>query len=125
MDANMVLLTLQDKIPSESLPLLQDKLKNANESQLERVAIVPLKNPIIGLILGILFGGLGIDRFYQGNIILGVAKLITLIIGFLTIWVFIGGFILFILAIWCIVDYFLVWKSIKKDNFNKILMQLQ
>ncbi|EAI6091876.1 TM2 domain-containing protein, partial [Campylobacter coli] len=55
---------------------------------------------------------------------LGIAKLITWLVGVVTIWIYIGGLILFVLWIWCIVDWFLVWKGIKKDNLNKILAVL-
>lgn len=76
------------------------------------------------MILGLFLGAFGIDRFYKGDIGLGIAKLITWLVGVVTIWIYIGGLILFILWIWCIVDWFLVWKGIKKDNLNKILAVL-
>ena len=124
MDANMALLTLQGKVPSESLPLLQDKLKSANDSQLEKISLISLKSPLLGLVLGFFLGAFGVDRFYKGDVILGIAKIATLIVGFLTTFIIIGNFILFALWIWCIVDFFLVWKGIKRDNLNRILMQL-
>ena len=136
MDANVVLLALQDKVSSEGLSVLQDKLKNANESQLEKIVITPFKNPIIGLILGFFLGFLGVDRFYKGNIFIGILKilipLILLFISFFTIW-YGGSEELFISAIiiayttslgWWFIDLFLVWKGIKRDNLNRILMQL-
>lgn len=33
MDSNAILMIISDKIPSESLPLVQDKLKNASEDK--------------------------------------------------------------------------------------------
>ncbi|MGA0352299.1 MAG: TM2 domain-containing protein [Poseidonia sp.] len=42
------------------------------------------KDWIITLVLSILVGGLGIDRFYTGSVILGILKLITL--GGLGLW---------------------------------------
>ena len=119
MDINTVLMMISDKIPSNSLPLVQDKLKNASEDKINSLAILPFKSHIIGLILGLFLGAFGIDRFYKGDIGLGIAKLITWLVGVVTIWIYIGGLILFVLWIWCIVDWFLVWKGIKKDNLNK------
>ncbi|EOH9141665.1 TM2 domain-containing protein, partial [Campylobacter coli] len=119
-----VLMMISDKIPSNSLPLVQDKLKNASEDKINSLAILPFKSHIIGLILGLFLGAFGIDRFYKGDIGLGIAKLITWLAGVVTIWIYIGGLILFVLWIWCIVDWFLVWKGIKKDNLNKILAVL-
>ncbi|EJW9590746.1 TM2 domain-containing protein [Campylobacter coli] len=124
MDINTVLMMISDKIPSNSLPLVQDKLKNASEDKINSLTILPFKSHIIGLILGLFLGAFGIDRFYKGDIGLGIAKLITWLVGVVTIWIYIGGLILFVLWIWCIVDWFLVWKGIKKDNLNKILAVL-
>lgn len=124
MDINTVLMMISDKIPSNSLPLVQDKLKNASEDKINSLAILPFKSHIIGLTLGLFLGAFGIDRFYKGDIGLGIAKLITWLVGVVTIWIYIGGLILFVLWIWCIVDWFLVWKGIKKDNLNKILAVL-
>lgn len=55
-------------------------------------------------VLGLLLGSFGVDRFYKGDIGLGIAKLLLslIIIGF----------------IWVIVDLFIVWKGIKKDNLK-------
>lgn len=124
MDANTSLLILQDKVPSESLPLLQDKLKNASNEQLDKVAITPLKNPLVGLILGVILGMFGIDRFYQGNMTLGIAKLVITILGIATFVIIVGAIILFLMGFWYLADLYLVWKSIKNDNLDKILMQL-
>jgi TM2 domain-containing membrane protein YozV len=58
------------------------------------------KDPAIALILSLTFGYFGVDRFYLGNIILGVLKLITF-----------GGFF-----IWAMVDWFLITDSTRKAN---------
>lgn len=124
MDKNAILMMLSDKIPSQSLPLLQDKLKDASEDKINSLATLPFKSHILGLILGILFGCWGVDRFYKGDIGLGCAKLGLCIVGIIGTFFVIGGFLLLILWIWSIVDLFLVWKGIKEDNLNKILMTL-
>ena len=59
------------------------------------------KDPAIALILSLYSGTLGIDRFYIGNIILGILKLITF-----------GGFF-----IWSIIDWFLITNATRKANF--------
>lgn len=88
MDINTVLMMISDKIPSNSLPLVQDKLKNASEDKINSLAILPFKSHIIGLILGLFLGAFGIDRFYKGDIGLGIAKLITWLVGVVTIWIY-------------------------------------
>lgn len=95
----------QDKIPSESAMILQDQLKNVPDDKSTPLIGVQLKNPIIGLILGLAFGFFGVDRFYKGDVGLGIAKL------FLS-WITFG--------IWPLVDLFFVWKGIKNDNLQKI-----
>ncbi|QKF64323.1 TM2 domain-containing protein [Campylobacter corcagiensis] len=97
-------LQLKDKVPTGLQLALKKKLENTSNDKIEAISMLQLKDPIIGLILSILLGGLGIDRFYQGKILLGILKLITF-----------GG-----LGIWAIIDWFLIMPSIKKDNFEKI-----
>jgi TM2 domain-containing membrane protein YozV len=59
------------------------------------------KNWIAALLLSILVGSLGIDRFFMGYIGLGILKLITL-----------GG-----LGIWWLIDLILIAS---KHNFAKV-----
>ena len=124
MDTNVALMTLQDKIPSTSLPLVKEKLEKASEDQISSLAILPLKSHIIGLILGFFFGAFGVDRFYKGDIGLGIAKLALFLVGCITVAIGIGGLLIFAVWIWAFVDLFLVWQGIKKDNLNKILLVL-
>ena len=59
------------------------------------------KNWIAGLLLSILIGSLGVDRFYMGYIGLGILKLITL-----------GGF-----GVWWLIDVILIAS---KHKFAKV-----
>ena len=59
------------------------------------------KKWIIGLLLSILFGSLGVDRFYMGYIGTGILKLITM-----------GGF-----GIWWLIDLILIAT---KHDFAKV-----
>jgi TM2 domain-containing membrane protein YozV len=58
------------------------------------------KDPAISLILSVSFGWLGVDRFYIGNVVLGVLKLITF-----------GAYF-----IWFIVDWFLIMDATRRAN---------
>ncbi|EAJ5694104.1 NINE protein [Campylobacter fetus] len=124
MDVSAITMYMQDKVPSQGLLLLQDKLKVASQEKLQNIALIPLKNPLIGLILGVLFGGFGVDRFYKGDVILGIAKLVLTIIGWMTVLIVIGYIFLIIVFVWVIADFFLVYKGIKQDNLNKIIQIL-
>lgn len=63
---NVILTTLTGKIPSHVNVILHNKLSSASDESLN----------IVGLILGFLLGGLDIDRFYKGDIGLGIIKLL-------------------------------------------------
>jgi len=58
------------------------------------------KDWMVTLILAILVGGLGIDRFYSGSILLGVLKLVTL-----------GG-----LGLWWLIDLIMLVTGSYKDG---------
>ena len=58
------------------------------------------KSTTTALILSLLFGCMGIDRFYIGNVGLGIGKLVTL-----------GG-----LGIWALVDLFLIMGATRDRN---------
>ena len=58
------------------------------------------KDWLITLILSILVGGLGIDRFYTGSILLGVLKLVTF-----------GG-----LGLWWLIDLIMLVTGNYKDG---------
>jgi len=58
------------------------------------------KDPAVALLLSVCFGSFGIDRFYVGNAVLGVLKLITF-----------GAFF-----IWTIIDWFLIMGAARRAN---------
>lgn len=99
----------EGKVPKNDLLSIQERLMKAPKESVGVLGLLQLKSPVIGLILGLFFGVFGVDRFYKGDIGLGIAKL-------LLCWITFG--------IWALVDLFFVWKGIKRDNLNKINAQL-
>ena len=93
-----------------------------------------LKSPILGLIISILFGFIGFDRFYKGDAWLGIFKILLCIIPVFLLMSAaqngdndLAGFASLIMCVgivWCIADLFLVYTGIKKDNFKKIMASL-
>lgn len=75
MRVGLLMMDWRNKVPQESMFNLQEKLKQTSDEKMVILSQVPLKSPIIGLILGIFFGFFAVDRFYKGDIGLGIAKL--------------------------------------------------
>lgn len=104
---NQTLILLADKLPSESIPMIRQRLVNNNFTQEEIIVIYSrMKNPTISLVLSIVLGYLGIDRFYIGDTGMGIGKLLTC-----------GG-----LYIWWIIDMSLIMNATKQKNLELFLM---
>lgn len=103
--SNMLLMTYGKYFPDESLMMIKEKFDAMDESKTSILYTLPLKDPTMALILSIVAGGLGVDRFYIGDTGLGIAKLLTC-----------GG-----CGIWTIIDYFLIMKVTKEKNFEKFI----
>lgn len=98
------ILAHREYFPSNALMLVQEKLQTLPESQQASVQAISFKNPIVVLILSIFFGAFGVDRFYLGDVLLGVLKLITL-----------GGF-----GVWALVDIYFCFVKSKQINLDKL-----
>jgi TM2 domain-containing membrane protein YozV len=90
------------------LPAIREKLLQTDESKLIMIQSIGFKEPILVLIISLLGGTLGVDRFIVGDMGLGVAKLLTC-----------GG-----LGIWAIIDWFLIMQRTREVNFEKLRMML-
>jgi len=62
--------------------------------------MIKFKDPILVLIVSIIAGPLGIDRFLIGHVGLGLGKLLTC-----------GGF-----GIWAFIDWFFIMQATRKKN---------
>lgn len=125
MDKNSVLMLLDGKISTEHKFMLNSRLDNVSEEKLQNLSLVPLKSPILAVVLGFFFGWLGVDRFYQGSFGLGILKIAIFIIGCITTLIAIGFFILWALGIYVFVDLFFVYKAVQRDNFKKISQAIE
>lgn len=97
----MLLMTIQEKFPPGTMLGLSDRL---TDDQVRQVMSLDYRDPIVALVLGIVFGPLGVDRFYNGDVGLALGKLFTL-----------GG-----LGIWAIVDLFLIMNAVRRKNLQKL-----
>jgi len=82
---------------------IRERLLKMDDNKWSILQITQFKDPIISIVLSLLAGTLGIDRFYIGDTGIGIGKLLTC-----------GG-----LSIWAIVDWFLIMPATKQKNFEK------
>ena len=94
--------------PEEALPMIHDRLSSLDDSKWGQLSMLQFKSTLTAIVLSVLVGYLGIDRFYLGHVGLGIAKLITC-----------GG-----LGIWTIVDWFLIMEAAKSENYKKLTVAM-
>ncbi len=83
-------------------------LTNEEQLQFDVQFTTRRKDPKTALAISIIGGSLGIDRFFIGDIGLGIAKLLTL-----------GG-----LFLWTIIDWFLIMDATRANN-NELMRQVR
>lgn len=105
---DMFLMSNQKYFPTEKMMYLKDKLYRLTEDKFALLATIELKDPTTILIVSLLIGAWGIDRFMLKDTGMGILKLLT------------GG----CCGILTIIDWFSVQKKAKELNFNNIMMLL-
>ena len=101
---DMFIMTNSKFFESHEVAAIRDRLLALDDSKWIAIQTMQFKDPTISLIVSLLGGSLGIDRFIIGDVGLGVGKLITC-----------GGF-----GIWTIVDLFLIMGATREKNMQKI-----
>lgn len=107
MDAQKVDMFLMSKgkfFEGHNIPYIRERLLTADDSRWLVVQTIQFKDPTIILIVSILAGAFGIDRFLIGDIGLGLGKLLTC-----------GG-----LGVWTIVDWFLIMGTTREKNMSML-----
>ena len=109
MDAQKVdlfLMTNGKFFDPQHIPSLRDRLLQLDDSKFILLQSLQLKDPTVSLIVSILAGSFGVDRFIIGDVGIGIGKLLTL-----------GG-----CGIWAIVDWFLIMGATRQKNLTSIQM---
>ena len=91
------------KFPSAKLMLMRNQLEKVDDNKLMVIQSIDYKDPTTLLIVSILLGSLGIDRFMLGQTGMGIGKLLTC-----------GG-----LGIWAIIDWFQIKGATQEINYQK------
>lgn len=111
MDANKVdgyLSSNAKYFPSEKVSVLRERLLAADDSKFTLVSSVSLKDPMIMLIVSLVVGIYGIDRFMLGEMGMGILKLLT------------GG----VCGILAIMDWFTIQGKARNKNFEQVMAML-
>lgn len=95
--------TKGDYFEPEVLPIIRDKLLLMDDQRAEIAIMQDYMSPLALLIVSVVGGTLGIDRFLLGDVLWGVIKLIT------------GG----VCGILWIYDLFVISGKTKRKNFER------
>lgn len=105
---DMVMMSYGKYFEAYQLVAIRERLLAADDSKLLHFQAAGLKDPVMMLIISILAGHFGVDRFVLGDVGLGVAKLLTC-----------GG-----LGIWTIIDWFIIMGKTREINMQKVAVAL-
>lgn len=97
---DMYLMANNKFFESYQLPAIRERLLLLDDSKWIMLQTIQFKDPTTILIVSILAGALGIDRFMIGDTGMGIGKLLTC-----------GGF-----GIWALVDLFLIMGATREKN---------
>ena len=103
---DMFFLSKNGYFPPEQVMSMRERMLEMDDNKAMMLQSIGFKDPTVVLIISILVGELGVDRFMLGDVGLGVLKLITL-----------GG-----CGIWWLIDVILIMKKTREYNafeFNK------
>jgi TM2 domain-containing membrane protein YozV len=101
---DMFIMTNGKFFEGHHLPQIRDRIASMDDSKWSVLQTIQFKDPTVSLIISLLAGSLGIDRFMIGDTGLGIGKLLTC-----------GGF-----GIWAIVDWFLIMGATREKNMEKL-----
>ena len=101
---DMFLMSNGENLPSEKLPYIKERLMMRDDNVINSLSMLSFKSPLASLIMSLLLGSLGVDRFYIGDIGMGIGKLLTL-----------GG-----CGIWTIIDWFLIMGATRQKNYEML-----
>lgn len=114
------------EIPRDNMIIFQDHLKEASDECMAEFMSVPLKSKTATLLFSIFLGGIAVDRFFIGDVGVGVVKLIFRLVATFLSGIPVLGWILSLSSlIWCIADIFITYKITKEINYDRLIAVLK
>lgn len=101
---DMFIMTNGKFFESHQVAAIRDRIQSLDDSKWSLIQTLQFKDPTTILIVSLLGGSLGIDRFMIGDTGLGIGKLLTC-----------GG-----LGIWAIIDWFMIMGATREKNMTKL-----
>ena len=95
----------QKKFTPQHFALIRSKMEKMDDVQAAAVAAVPLKDPVLLLVIEIFLGEFGIHRFMLGDVGIGILELLT------------GG----LCGIMWLIDLFTITGKTKERNYNALI----
>ena len=112
---------IRKQIPVELYRELRTKIESASEDKYKRIKELKLKSTYVTVILSLFLGIFGVDRFYAGDIKLGIGKLVMGLVGYIFGGFGTVGFTVQLLSyVWWIEDIFFSYRLSRKRNSEKI-----
>lgn len=105
---DLFIATNSENFEAVQLPTIRQKLLELSDDKFMAVQATEYKNPTTLLIVSLLVGGLGVDRFMLGETGMGVLKLLTCGVG----------------GILTIIDWFTIRKKTREKNYQKFLLSV-
>ena len=105
---DMFLMTNGKFFPEEKIMFIRERQLAMDDTKAALMMSIQFKDPTIALVLSLLIGAYGVDRFYIGDTGVGIGKLLTC-----------GGF-----GIWAIIDWFLIMGATREKNFDRLMTML-
>ena len=102
---DMYLMVNARYFPKDKLPLLRNILGDVVGNQEFSIQTISFISPNFILVISIIFGHFGVDRFVLGHFVLGLLKLCT-----------IGG-----LGCWTLIDWFLIRNATREANYTTLM----
>jgi TM2 domain-containing membrane protein YozV len=91
-----------------------------NLLEVEGIDISP-KSRLITTLLALFLGVVGGHRFYTGNKVTGIIMVVLTVIGWSTVWWFIGFIFILAVGIWAFIDFIIAALGEARDSQGRIV----